>query len=436
MKRFVQIWPDSVSRKYIPLFVTLFFLSGFFTTLSAQGDYTAIISGYDWGPAVNKVVLTLDAPTQTADFRQYSVFAVRQTDCVDLPPAVASGQRRVVHAYVSDAEGNNIEQGEHLTLVLAVAPNDPLGSPIQYTRNDQCSGNNWINYKMTIVNQQTGHTWNQEINRIRPLIDDYDLSGKFSHEGIDLTYAWYTPKVSDRKKPLIIWLHGGGEGGTDPSIALIANRAANYASEEIQAYFGGAYVLAPQTPTYWMDSGSGYTRGDKEDIYHEALFALFEDFVKAHPDIDTDRIYVGGCSNGGYMSLKLILEHPDYFAASYISALAYHAENLTDQQLKSIRHVPIWFVHAADDGTTRPEDTVLPTYQRLKAAGAKKVYCSYYDHVTDITGFYGGEDYQYPGHWSWIYSHANVATKDMDGTYVKIDDKPVTIMEWLAAQER
>ncbi|HKK73944.1 MAG TPA: hypothetical protein VJ953_02630 [Saprospiraceae bacterium] len=41
-----------------------------------------------------------------------------------------------------------------------------------------------------------------------------------------------------------------------------------------------------------------------------------------------------------------------------------------------------------------------------------------------------------PGHWSWIYSHAKVARMDMDGTYVKIDGKPVTIMEWLAAQER
>jgi len=349
---------------------------------------------------------------------------------------MASGAREVVHAYVSDAEGNIAEQGEHLTLVLAVAPNDPIGSPIQYSRNDKCNGNNWIDYKMTIINRQTGQTWNREVNRIRPLIDDYNLSGEFSHAGIDLTYAWYSPKVSDRKKPLIIWLHGGGEGGTDPSIPLIANRAANYASEEIQAYFDGAYVLVPQAPTYWMDSGSGYTRGDKDDIYNEALMALFQDFVKAHPDVDTDRIYVGGCSNGGYMSLKLLLKDPDYFAAAYISALAYHAEYLTDAQLKSIKEVPIWFVHSADDRTTRPEETVLPTYERLKEAGAKMVYCSYYDHVTDITGFYGGEDYHYPGHWSWIYSHANVARQDMDGTYVKIDGKPVTIMEWLAAQKR
>lgn len=416
------------------LFICL--LSSFLLPLHGQGDYSTIISGYDWGPAVNKVVLSLEAPTSVANFRDYSVFAVRQSDCTELPPAMASGPREVIHAYVSDAKGNIREQGEHLTLVLAVAPNDPIGSPIQYTRNDQCSGNNWINYRMTIVNQKTGQSWNEETDRLLPLIDEYDLSGKFSHGDIDLTYAWYSPKVSDRKKPLIIWLHGGGEGGTDPSIALIANRAANYASEEIQRHFGGAYVLAPQTPTYWMDSGNGYTRGDKNDIYNDALMALFKDFVKAHPDIDTDRIYVGGCSNGGYMSLKLLLKDPDYFAAAFISALAYHAEHLSEAQIKSIRKVPIWFVHSADDQTTRPEETVLPTYNKLKAAGAKQVYLSYYDYVTDITGFYGGKDYRYPGHWSWIYSHANLAQRDLDGTYVKIEGKPVTIMEWLASQKR
>lgn len=427
-------YQTSTARLYSLTIILL--LSSFLSSLQAQNDYTAIITGYDWGPAVNKVVLDMDGPASAVNFRDYSVFAVRQTDCVELPAAMAHGEREVVHAYISDAEGKVAETGAHITLVLAVAPNNPISSPIQYSNNDQCRGNNWIDYQMTIVNRRTGRSWNEESNRILPLIDKFDLSGKFTHDDISLTYAWYTPQGDEDKKPLIIWLHGGGEGGTDPSIPLIANRAANYASEEIQSYFGGAYVLAPQTPSYWMNSGNGYTRGDKNDIYNEALMALFRDFVEAHPDIDPDRIYVGGCSNGGYMSLKLLLKDPDYFAAAYISALAYHAEYLSDAQIKSIKQIPIWFVHAADDATTRPEETVLPTYKRLLAAGAKKVHCSYFDHVTDITGFFGGEDYHYPGHWSWIYSHANVARRNMDGTFVKIDSKPVTIMEWLAAQQR
>ena len=136
------------------------------------------------------------------------------------------------------------------------------------------------------------------------------------------------------------------------------------------------------------------------------------------------------------IKLKLILEHPDYFAAGYISALAYHAEHLTDAQINRIKDVPMWFVHAADDETTVPEETVLPVYKRLVEAGAPNVHLSYYDHVTDITGFFGGDDYHYSGHWSWIYSHANHADFGFDGNPVTLGGRPVTIMEWLAAQEK
>ena len=107
-----------------------------------------------------------------------------------------------------------------------------------------------------------------------------------------------------------------------------------------------------------------------------------------------------------------------------------------EEQIKSIRKVPIWFVHSKDDPVTLPEETVVPLYQRLKAAGAGDVYFSYYDHVIDITGQYGGPDFRYNGHWSWIYSHANKADRDFDGSPVQVNGVPVTIMQWLSAQKR
>ena len=252
-----------------------------------------------------------------------------------------------------------------------------------------------------------------------------------------MSYASYTPEASHEKLPLIIWLHGGGEGGTDPTIPLMANRAAHYASDEIQALFGGAFVLVPQSPTYWMDDGKrGATRGQADDIYHEALMALIQDYVAEHPQIDQHRIYVGGCSNGGYMTLKLLLLHPNYFAAAFPSALAYQSQFISDEQMASVKHIPMWFVHSRDDSTTLAKNTVIPVYERLKAAGAKNVHLSLYDHVVDITGFFGGEDYHYPGHWSWIYCHANACRRDADGSLVKLDGRPTTIMEWMAAQRR
>ncbi len=164
--------------------------------------------------------------------------------------------------------------------------------------------------------------------------------------------------------------------------------------------------------------------------------ALIKEYVKSNTKIDASRIYVGGCSNGGYMALKLALLYPDYFAAAYISALAYQSQYITDTELKKITKLPIWFVHAKDDGTTKADETVIPVYKRLIAAGAKNVHYTQYDHVYDVTGFFGGKGYQYPGHWSWVYLHKNLPREDFDSSAVKINGKPVSIMEWMAAQKK
>jgi len=401
-----------------------------------RNQYTLIVDGYDWGPGANKVVLPMVESIEKVNANDFSVAVERSATGVEMHEGEASGSRKIVHAYVSDAHGKFTSAGKHATLVLDVNPTDPLSSPIKYVFNDGRGSNQWINYNLTVTNTSTQQIWNTESGRIMPQLDQFDLKGIYNQGDISLTYASFTPKVSNEKSPLIIWLHGGGEGGKDPSIPAIANKATNYASSEIQAYFGGAYVLIPQSPSFWMQAEDGnYTRGDKNDIYHKTLIGLIKKYVADNPNIDTDRIYVGGCSNGGYMSLKLILEHPDYFAAAYISALAYHEKYITDAQIESIKNIPIWFVHSKDDPVTKAEETVVPLYKRLISAGAENVHFSFYNHVTDLSGFYGGEDFHFNGHWSWIYSHANDADFDFDGKPVLIDRKPVTIMEWMAAQK-
>jgi len=402
---------------------------------SNDGEYNLIIEGYDWGPAVSKIIFSMKEPTTEVKAENFTVTAKRSYEGVEMSPEEASGARKVVYAYTSDEKGNKVEQGNHITLVLFVGPEDVLGSPIKYIRVNNRGSNKWINYELTITDTTSNKVWNSESKRFLPLIDKFNLTGTYSHNEVSLPFASFEPENNDQKLPLIIWLHGGGEGGNDPSIPLIANRAANYASDEIQGIFKGAYVLAPQSPTFWMQSSSGaYTRGKENDIYNEALLALIKNYVTDHPDIDPDRIYVGGCSNGGYMALKLIFLNPDYFAAGYISALAYQNEFITNEQVDKIKDVPIWFVHSKDDGTTLPEKTVVPLYNRLINAGANNVHFSFYDHVTDITGFFGGDNYYYNGHWSWIYSHANHANFDFDGSPVLFNNRPVTIMEWLAEQ--
>jgi poly(3-hydroxybutyrate) depolymerase len=406
--------------------------------VAASNEYTLVIEGYDWGPNVSKVIISLDSSTAGLDFRDFSVLAERSTDCMEIPAPQKSGLRSVVYTYPSDNQGKRLQRGNFLTLVLAVAPNQPLASPIQYSQSGKCRGNNWVTYQLTVTHTKSNTVWNKEKNRIRPLLDDFDLTGKYDYEaGKTMSYGFFKPKNKNPKAPLIIWLHGGGEGGTDPSIAIIGNKVTNYVSDEIQSYFGGAYVLAPQCPGAWMHNKAGVMQaGNDEDVYNVGLMALIKKFVDTHPDIDKKRIYVGGCSNGGYMSLKLILKDPTYFAAGYISALAYQSQYITDQQMNNISTVPMWFIQSKDDKTTVPENTVIPVYERLKKAGAKNVHFTFYDHVVDLSGFYGGENYYFNGHWSWIYSHSNHAKLDYDGSPVKQNGRPVSLMEWLAAQSK
>jgi len=399
------------------------------------GSYKQVVEGFDWGAAVNKVILSLDDTTSTTNANDFVVFATRKTSAGDIPKEQSSGQRNVVFAYVSDEQGTKASVGKFVTLVLAIGPNLPIGSPIQYFRG---KGNVWIDYQLSIINTKSHQVWDNSIGEIMPLVDQFDLSGQFKYnEKLAISYASFRPTSRKEKLPLIIWLHGGGEGGVDPTIPLLGNKAANYAAEEIQSIFEGAYVLVPQCPGAWMHNSQGVTTHGKEnDMYNEGLMALIKEYVRSNPKIDVSRIYVGGCSNGGYMSLKLVLLYPDYFAGAYISSLAYQSQYISDQELMKIKKVPIWFVHSKDDGTTIPDLTVVPVYKRLIAAGAKNVHFTFYDHVYDITNFFGGTGYQYNGHWSWVYLHKNLPRTDFDGSPVRINGKPVSIMEWLAAQKK
>lgn len=419
-------------KKY-SLLTLLLALLAFCGYAKPTGTYKIVVEGFDWGAGVNKVILALNDTTSKVNAADYTVFASRKSNTG--PISDDTNKRDIVTAYVSDENGERVKTGKNITLVLSVGPQIAISSPFQYQRS---KGNVWVDYSLTIVQTKSGQVWDTSTGKIMPMIDQFDLTGKYQYnDKLTMSYATFTPKVKKDKAPLIIWLHGGGEGGTDPTVPLLGNKAANYASEGIQSIFEGAYVLSPQCPGAWMHNTQGVgTQGKDNDIYNEGLMALIKDYVKANPGIDANRIYVGGCSNGGYMALKLIFLYPDYFAAGYISALAYKSEYIPDSDIQKIKNVPIWFVHSKDDRTTIPDLTVVPVFDRLRKAGAKNVHFTYYDQVNDITNFYGGKGYQYNGHWSWVYLHENLPRTDLDGSPVRVNGKPVTIMEWMAAQKK
>jgi predicted peptidase len=228
-----------------------------------------------------------------------------------------------------------------------------------------------------------------------------------------MNYRLYSPGRGRGRRPLVVWLHGGGEGGLleagyyDNETPLRANRGAlGFATEQAQQIFGGAYVVAPQCPSYWIEDGPRFAPLIRE---------IVDDLVR-RCRIDRERVYLAGCSNGGYMTMEMTSTYRDLFAAAVpICGVVESLEPggpplLTDAELQAIG-TPTWLVASRDDPVVPVEANTLHAHALIPGS-----VLSLYDHV-----IWNG--YQFNGHWSWIY----VARNDpaVNGTH---------IWQWMAAQ--
>ncbi|MGV3459716.1 MAG: prolyl oligopeptidase family serine peptidase [Flavobacterium sp.] len=111
-----------------------------------------------------------------------------------------------------------------------------------------------------------------------------------------LGYLLNVPGDVKAKKPLIIFLHGSGERGSDLEKVKVHGPFKYMKTKAIDAY-----VLAPQCPEgeYW-DS--------------ETLYRLIQNVVKEN-NVDEKRIYLTGLSMGGWGAWNLAFAHPEMFAA-------------------------------------------------------------------------------------------------------------------------
>ena len=139
------------------------------------------------------------------------------------------------------------------------------------------------------------------------------------------------------------------------------------------------------------------------------------------------------------MTMRLIFDYPVFFAAAAPGCQAFYSDNTTDEMVKSIRNLPIWFTHAKGDELVDPRETSLPLYHRLKAAGGENVHFSFWDEVVDPTGLYQDE-YGRPrpffNHGVWILMLNDACCLDLDGSRVVFDGEPVTLLEWLGKQKK
>lgn len=237
-----------------------------------------------------------------------------------------------------------------------------------------------------------------------------------SKSGVNYQYFKPVNKDDGKKHPLIIWFHGNGEGGYKDYQNNVSQKLANrgavaFAEDKTQKIFGGAYVVAPQADDTWYNN---YTKG-----YIKSVKAMIDEFVSEN-NVDKNRIYIFGASAGGYMSFRMMIEYPDYFAAFSTSAAALDKAATsggvatTTQDLMKIRNKPLWMVHAQNDPTISYENTSKRVYDVLSKYGA---ILSSYPNVKI------GET-EYNGHWSWIYSLRNMP----------VNDKGEHLFEWMARQ--
>jgi predicted peptidase len=233
--------------------------------------------------------------------------------------------------------------------------------------------------------------------------------------GSGLKYRLYSPERARGKRPLVLWLHGAGEGASlpdnyyDNETTLRANRGAlGFATPEAQRIFSGAYVVAPQSTSYWMEDGPRFA---------PLIRDVVREVARRHP-VDRERIYVVGASNGGYMTLEMTTVYPELFAASVpicgvVQSLTPGGPTMiTDAELAAI-DTPTWLIASRDDATVPPQTNTVHAHDLIPGS-----LMTLYDHVI-------WDGYQFPGHWSWIY----VARNDP-----KIGR--THIWQWMARQRR
>ena len=205
--------------------------------------------------------------------------------------------------------------------------------------------------------------------------DDYEARTFTAADGGTLGYRLLAPKTVEagKKYPLVLFLHGAGERGTD-NAAQLKHGAPLFAKPEVREKFP-CFVLAPQCPPEKTWSAvKGWTG---PNTYEEqptepmklALGAL--DAVLKEFPVDTDRLYVTGLSMGGYGTWDLVTRSPGRWAAAAPVCGGGDAARIA-----VAKAVPVWAFHGVLDSAV-PVVRTREMIAALEKAGGKPMYSEY-----------------------------------------------------------
>lgn len=209
---------------------------------------------------------------------------------------------------------------------------------------------------------------------------------------VALNYRLLSPPAPPKpgeKFPLLIFLHGAGERGSDNARQLVHGAAEFLAARDRHP----AYVLVPQCPpgTYW--AGPNKVRNEPTPpgvVPPMPYLVTVINRVRKELPIDEQRIYVTGLSMGGFGTFDLVSQLPDTFAAAVPICGGGDAA-----MAQAFATTPAWIFHGSADPIVPPERS-REMYAALKAAGADVQY-------TEYPGV---------GHDSWTRTYADPAVLD------------------------
>ncbi len=270
------------------------------------------------------------------------------------------------------------------------------------------------------------------------------LKNQFKSGESALDYVYYSPveKNDNTKYPLVVWLHGNSSGDY-PGHQLDNCNIALWSSEEYQMRFdktNGAFLLLPRYPTSNMISVAweGSTNNLKKTI---------DEFVKEHLDnIDVNKIYIGGYSMGGKMTLRMAMTYSSYFAAAFPLSPVYAP---TTMELNNLIDVPLWFLWCKnDDYSSLNPITVNTNWQYLMSISNCKEKCriSTFDTIYNSDYSVKTADGKNDIHNTWdaachdLFMDNGAPQKDMivkDGTGKTVNlTYPKGLINWLSLQSR
>ncbi|NLM61995.1 MAG: prolyl oligopeptidase family serine peptidase [Clostridiales bacterium] len=400
-------------------------------------------TGYDWGTPITDVIISFPKPLD------------REITTQDLPDAfsISIDLKYSLFGFDVDAANDVVTvksadiSGDRTTATLNVGSNFAEHSRTRIS-NFERYGGSWkvaLSKDLGDLKKGTEFTWsgkviNEWADRFERLTVETEYSYVDRRTGETITCSTmdarlYKPdktKYQDKGNgyPMVVWLHGGGEIGDDNEIHITANAVVNWAKEEAQDIFGGAYILAPQN-----HAGRSV----------KACMDVIEYVIAHNPDIDSNRIYVGGCSYGGFATWAIIKAYPDFFAAAF--PICGGGGNLSDEDLDNLYDLPIYMVVSTGDSMpVSMMEAYNALVDRALSKGAKpKTYIALFEHV-DFDGFADsqkkmaalkGVEYKEEerfrifamDHWSWIYVHNNFDGKgdDYDGRMFIRTDAPAEL---------